>query len=152
MKLGDSIISFLGLLLCAGAWILGSRIPNDIINHVGANFFPSGVIVLLTFAFFVNFIQIMRKKNCKSHKQTRSEVGRFCCILVFCLLYPIGFKWIGFILSTGILTIIMLYLANVRNIGEIILGAAGTPVLVHMLFCHFFDIELPLGVLQKLLQ
>ncbi len=151
MKLGDSIISFIGLSLCAGAWVLGSKIPKDSINHVGADFFPSGVILLLTFAFLVNFIQIIRSKNSKQSKQTTGKGGRFCCLLLLCLFYPLGLKWLGFILATGILTFIMLYLANMRNISTVLLGAVATPVIVHSLFCRFFDIELPLGVLQMML-
>jgi len=151
MKLGDSVISFIGLSLCAGAWVLVRKMPQDSINHVGADFFPNGVIVLLTVAFLVNFVQIIRNKQAKKPKQTAGGFWRIACLVLLCLFYPIGFKWIGFILSTGILTFIMLYLANMRNIGTAILGAVATPVIVHILFCRFFDIELPLGVLQMML-
>ncbi|WP_019554533.1 tripartite tricarboxylate transporter TctB family protein [Propionispira raffinosivorans] len=151
MKIGDSIISFFGLGLCAGAWMLNSKMPKDTINHVGTDFFPSSVILLLTVAFLVNFVQIIRSKNGDKSQLAAGGTWRVSCLIILCLLYPIGFKGIGFILSTGIFTFIMLYLTNMRNIGTAILGAAATPVIVHSLFCRFFDIELPLGVLQMLL-
>jgi len=151
MKIGDSVISFTGLSLCAGAWVLGSKMPQDSINHVGAAFFPNVVIVLLIVAFLVNFVQIIQSENSEKSKQTAGKFWRFACLGLLCFVYLIGFKSIGFIFSTGIITFIMLYLANMRNIGTVILGAVATPVIVHILFCRFFNIELPLGVLQMVL-
>lgn len=151
MKLGDSVISFIGIGLCAGAWVLVRKMPQDSINHVGADFFPNAVIVLLIVAFLVNFVQIIRSENGEKSKQTAGEFWRFACLGLLCFVYLIAFKGIGFILSTGILTFIMLYLAKMRHIGTVILGVVATPVIVHILFCRFFNIELPLGVLRMML-
>lgn len=154
MKIVDIATALIGLALCAYVWVSSGDFPQDVVMKIGPDFFPRAVSVCMALACCVLLTQALtRKVHEKAETLNPADPGvcRSLIVLAATLVYVVAMEFLGFLLSTVIFMLFMMYVLRLRNIVKMAAVSAATAVAVNFAFGHLLDIQLPLGVLENLL-
>lgn len=144
------IISLL-LLIFSGSYLLKSlSIPYGRISEPGPGIFPVGVGILMTLLTFFNFIKFFHgvpsKKTGESLPQGK-DFYRWIGILLVLVFYGVFLGVLGYILSSIILLMLVLFLLGMNGWIRIVLISILTSVISYYLFSIILDVPLPRGIL-----
>ena len=154
MVTGDRVSSLFGLLFAL--YILKESFDLDVggLHQPGPGFFSLfGGIFLGVFSailFFRSLVSQARKKDRKAKGQ--EENLRFVFyVFAGLLVYAFVLEWLGFILSTFLLVVILLRFFDPQKWWKLLLTAGVASVSTYVIFAVLLRSELPKGILEILL-
>ncbi len=145
-------IVFNGLLLiaCIVMAIVSASIPVDG-KDVLARYWPMGIMIVLVILLAVKLINLIRKlpKGTKFNfdlsflkdKGNLRLFAAFILLFVYAALLPYG----GYILTTIVFCICVMWLLGARHAGKMILGSVGITVALFIVFSWGLGVSLPRG-------
>lgn len=154
MRKVNIISSIIGLLLCAYIWISSAAFPTDAVMKIGPDFFPrlmaTGLavasIALLIHTFWTNVTGAAEMISFKDPGIQRALIC-FVAAIIYVLLMTV----LGFIPSTIIFMMFMMYKLQFRAWLKMFLVSLGTALAVQFAFQGMLDIQLPMGLLEMFL-
>src|SRR3989339_32595 len=69
-------------------------------------------------------------------------------IVIYLIVYVAVFKWLGFLISTFLLLLLLFKSLESQRWGTALLLSAGTTILCFFIFGYFLELRFPLGVLK----
>jgi len=151
MVTGDRVSSLFGLLFAF--YILKESFDLDVggLHQPGPGFFSLfGGILLGVFSAILFFRSLVSRAGKKDRKAKGKEENlRFVFyIFVGLLVYTFTFEWLGFILSTFLLVVILLKFFDPQNWWKLVLTAGVASLSTYIIFAVLLKSELPKGILE----
>ena len=142
----------LGLAVIYGSY----RVGYGTLSHPGAGFLPFWCGVLLSGLSLLVFAQAsLAKCRGESGSLRRLWVGmkwqKGVYVILGLFLYTLTFSYLGFSLSTMILLVFLFKAIEPQKWSVALGGALITSLLSFVIFARWLDVQLPRGILEKLL-
>jgi len=144
--IGELIIGFCMIILEVVLYIASKDIPES------SAAYPKTLIIaafILTCAFMSRCMVRIRKEGIKKEKQT-GESGTMLQVIIsmaICMIYVIAMTYLGFVISTLVFTVGIMFYLGMRNIWALILTPVGVTVFGYLVFTNLLYIYLPTGVI-----
>lgn len=154
MKKADIIAACIGLALCIYIWISSEDFPPDVVMHIGPEFFPRIIAVLLAIACLTLLGQALISNSAeKAETLSLSDPGirRGLVVLAMTVVYILVMDILGFLIATVVFMMFMMYLLKLRNYIKMLMWSIGTAIVVNLAFTGLLEIQLPLGLLENIL-
>lgn len=154
LKIADIIAGCIGLFLCAYVWIVSADFPKDIIMKIGPDFFPRLVVMAMALASLGLIIQAVFSKNpekADSLSLKSPGIQRALAVLVLAIVYVSSMDFLGFIISTVLTMLIMMYLLKLRNPVQMLLVSVVAAFVINFAFAGLLGIQLPAGLLDGII-
>ena len=120
-------------------------------HEPGAGFFPffGGMVLLITSGGVLVRCILGKSRTRKSEKEEVGKVNiRLIALACFCLvIYVVIFEWLGFILSTFVMGVILLKVLERKKWWVEVFTAAIISSVAYTIFNLFLESELPKGIL-----
>lgn len=154
MKKANIVFGILGLLLCAYVWISSASFPKDAIMIIGPEFFPRvmatgmGIAstVLLVHTLFIGHAGEAKPINFKDPGIRRAVV-----VFLSAVIYAFLLETLGFIISTILFMMFIMYMLQFRTYGKMLLASVATVAVIIFAFQIMLQIQLPPGILDGML-
>lgn len=119
-------------------------------GSTGGSLFPRIASCGLFLSSLVIFIKALLGKD-KSEKAEAINWGNF--LITICLLsaYYLLLKPLGFIVSSALAVMFMMYRLGCRNWWVLILYSVVMPAIIFVVFYYFMYVSLPLGILSSII-
>lgn len=154
MKKANIVFGILGLLLCAYVWISSASFPRDAIMIIGPEFFPRvmatgmGIAstVLLVHTLFIGHAGEAKPINFKD-----PGIRRAVIVFLSAVIYAFLLETLGFIISTILFMMFIMYMLQFRTYGKMLLASVATVAVIIFAFQIMLQIQLPPGILDGML-
>lgn len=153
VKKADIIASLLGLALCIYIWISSEDFPQDVVMHIGPDFFPRILATMLGVACLLLLLQALRRKVEEAAETLSPKdpgIRRGLVVLAMTLLYIAVMDFIGFIIATVVFMMAMMYVLKLRNYLKMFCVSLAISIVVNFAFGGVLDIQLPMGLLENI--
>lgn len=154
MKMADSVAATVGLAIAAYVLFTVSSFPEDQVVQVGPAFFPRILAVGLGIFSLVLLVHSFRNKaatrdDVKEPSYSYKDKGlqRALVSLVLTIIFCLSLDVFGFLLSSTVFLLCLMYLLKDRQYVQMTIVAASVTGAVYMVFKTLLDITLPLGTL-----
>ncbi|MBI4447303.1 MAG: tripartite tricarboxylate transporter TctB family protein [Acidobacteria bacterium] len=133
------------VFIASQAWALGLGTRSA--PGPGMVFWGSAIIL-----FFLSCLVLLRKPDPHLAEEMSSPIpwGKVISVLAALGLYIAFFEIAGFLVSTGLLMVVLLYLAGATSRVRILTVALGGTFCIYLLFHVWLKIRLPGGILSIL--
>ena len=154
MKVADIAFGCVGLLLCGFVWIDSAGFPKDVIMKIGPDFFPRLVVVAMAIACISLIVQGALAKNTEQTEGLSlkdSGIQRALAVLALAVVYVYSMDFLGFIVSTVITMMVMMYMLRLRNYLQMFLVSVCAAFFINFAFSGLLGIQLPAGLLEGII-
>jgi len=156
MKKANTVFGILGLLLCAYVWISSAEFPTDAIMKIGPDFFPRVMATAMGVASVALLIQtyvvgVKGEGTAKAISLKDPGIRRAIVVFILGVIYAALLEPVGFIISTIIFMMIMMYVLEFRSCVKMLAVSVLTVAAVIFAFQIMLQIQLPAGVLDGML-
>lgn len=151
LKIADIISGCVGLLLCAYVWITSADFPKDVIMKIGPDFFPRLVAIAMAAACAALVVQALSSKTTENADAISFKdpgIQRALVVLALSIVYVASMDFLGFIISTVITMLIMMYLLKLRNPIQMVVVSIAAAFVINFAFAGLLGIQLPAGLLD----
>ena len=147
MVLNDRVLGFAALLVAVFLTYFGYDLePPFSYEPVGPKAFP----LLIALIIGICGILLILKKGKDIEPNPAGANFRIFTMLVYIVGYAFLFQWLGFVLSTAIMSVFVAHLFG-GSWGKAVIGAICMAVLFFFLFDKGLDVVLPTGILGDIL-
>lgn len=151
MRIHDSILGGILILLAAGMWFASDSLPNPTMQPYGPGFFPKIVAALLGFAALTLVVKGLAASapliEFDDWAHSPMAVFRVILVPVGILLFSVAVDSIGFI-PCGIVMLWAMLIADGQGWLRGLLVATTIMLVTHSIFYLGFHVQLPWGLLQ----
>ena len=143
-------VSVLLLLLSAIYLYAALSLPIGKMNLPGAGLFPTAVGMFLAFTVLVYVIQVLHGKHSKEGEEpflNEEDLPRMMVMLVILTIYGAFFPFLGYLISSFVLILAVLYLLGMRSWLWIITVAVLVSAGSYYFFGEILKVPLPRGIL-----
>lgn len=154
LKIADIISGCIGLMLCAYVWVTSADFPKDVIMKIGPDFFPRLVVMAMAVACLALIAQALLSKSLEKAETLSFKdpgIQRALVVLVLAIAYVSCMDFLGFIISTVITMLIMMYLLKLRNPVQMLLVSIAAAFVINFAFAGLLGIQLPAGLLDGII-
>jgi len=154
MKKANTVFAVLGLLLCAYVWISSAEFPTDAIMKIGPDFFPRVMATAMGVASTALLVQtyvVGAKGEAQAISFRDAGIRRAIIIFISGIVYAFLMEPLGFIISTILFMMFMMYMLEFRAYAKMLGVSLLTVALVIFAFQIMLQIQLPAGVLDGML-
>lgn len=149
MKKADIIAGIIGL--CLSAYVIwdASQFPEDHVLLLGPSFFPIALAIgLALFSIVLIGLALCGKSlPCTDPFDIKSpSIHRALISLLASILYCIVIDYLGFIITSIVYLLFLLYLLKVRNYKKMLSVSIGVTIVIYGIFHTLLDITLPTGL------
>ena len=149
--MGELVFNALLLIACIVLAGVATQIPIDG-KDVLSRYWPMGILIVLAVLLVIKIVNLLRKMPAEQRKfkfdlSFLKEKGNirlllsFVWLLVYSWLLPYG----GYILTTIVFCLGVMYLLGARNIGKMLLGSVCITVALFIIFSWGLRVSLPRG-------
>lgn len=153
LKKPDIIGGILGILISIYVLYESAKFPKDIVMKVGPGYFPRLLAVALFAASVLLIINALRGKSRKKYEKFNIKdpgIHRAGIALLATISYCLVLKYLGFIISSVLYLMFLMYLLKKRNYVSMIVISACISIGIYSIFQSILNITLPMGVLSEL--
>jgi len=146
----DKISSILGLLFAIYIFRQSSLIDIGSLHQPGPGFFMLIAAILLAVCSIIVLLQSFRVKSSEQDGLKAAEKGQDWLIggvLAALIVYALIFEWLGFILSTFSLVLVLIVILEPKSWWKMLLTAGLTSAGTYVIFNLFLKAGLPEGIL-----
>jgi len=151
MKKRDRIIAIVFLILCIGIYILIPYQIKDISAYkLKPSFFPKLVLYLMGMVSLLLFITSYSTKNNKEKNDKPEPIKldiKKLVVIIAVLGYILTIDWIGFLLGSFLLILLLFLISGERKWIVMVLGAILLPGILYYIFANLFHVPLPTGII-----
>jgi putative tricarboxylic transport membrane protein len=154
MKKINYLCGVLGLIFTAYIFISSAAFPTDKVMKIGPDFFPRlmatgmGIAsIALIISTYINGTTMVAEAI--SFKDP--GIRRALVVFISAIIYVFVMQLLGFIPSTIIFMMFMMYKLQLTSYGKMLLVSVLTTALVQLAFQGLLDIQLPLGIFENFL-
>lgn len=154
MRKANFVFSILGLVLCAYIWISSAAFPRDAIMVIGPEFFPRVMATgmgIASVALLIHTLWIGHAGEAKPINFKDPGIRRAIIVFVAAVLYAMLLEPLGFVITTILFMIFMMYMLRFRSYGLMFLASIATVCIVIFAFQIMLQIQLPPGILDGML-
>ena len=152
MKKVNYFCGVLGLLFSAYIWISSAAFPVDKVMKIGPDFFPR----LMAVGMIISSLALLINTHLHNSTATAETISfrdpgirRAIIIFIGALVYAFAMTYLGFIPSTIIFMMFMMYKLQLKSYGRMFIVSLLTALAVVGAFQGFLDIQLPMGFLEN---
>jgi putative tricarboxylic transport membrane protein len=154
MKKINYLCGVLGLLFTVYIFVSSAAFPTDKVMKIGPDFFPRlmatgmGIAsIALIISTYINGTTMVAEAISFKDPGIRRAIIVFISAIIYVLLMQV----LGFILSTIIFMMFMMYKLQLTSYGKMLLTSVLTAALVQLAFQGLLDIQLPMGIFENFL-
>jgi len=136
-KQGSVIAGILLLVLAIALWIGSSSFPP------GSMVFPRAIAVVIVILTALMLIENVSIKDLPAFDWQRFNYFRTLRAAVLTCIYMAQLAYVGFLLSTPIYLLIMMYVMEKGSFWTKIVASLGTTGAVYFVFAYLLDVPLP---------
>ncbi len=150
MNKADVFAGILGILISIFVFFESAKFPKDIVMSVGPSYFPNILATALLIVSGILIINSFIGKNKKTYEKfdvKSPEVQRAGISLLATIVYCLILKHIGFIISSTIYLLFLMYLLKKRNYIKMTVISICVTLSIYFVFKAVLNITLPMGFL-----
>ncbi len=148
MKKENIVFGLIGIAISVYVFWKTSRFPVDRIMGIGPSFFPrilaAGLFIFSAILVILNILKVGQTDK-PSFSIKDPEIQRVAVTLASTIVYGISMSFLGFLISTTIYLIFLMYVMKLRKWIKMVAVSAAVSVVVYTIFKSLLNISLPGG-------
>jgi len=150
LKKDEIIGGIIGVLISGFVFYESSKFPKDIVMSIGPSYFPkilATALLLVSGILIINAIRGKSKKSAEGFDIKDPGIQRAGVALLATIVYCLVLNYIGFIISSSMFLLFLMYLLKKRNYFKMAAISIGVTLSVYFIFRTLLNITLPSGFL-----